>query len=161
MQAKRAIERAARTGLVPVVICAMICCSLAVGCGPGGPPVGAVTGTVTMDGVPLPGALVTFQSTSDKGGRPSNAETDEQGRYELLFSPSKNGALLGEHIVTISTARDVWDEEAQLERTEPERVPPKYNSETELTALVEKEGSQVDFQLESGGFEAVAMDDED
>ena len=41
--------------------------SVCVGCGDGGPPLGKVQGTVTMDGNPLPSALVTFMPEKSKG----------------------------------------------------------------------------------------------
>ncbi|MFW6172061.1 MAG: carboxypeptidase-like regulatory domain-containing protein, partial [Planctomycetota bacterium] len=71
------------------------------GCGDSGPERGYVEGTVTMDGEPLPDAVVTFQP--EDTGRPSYGKTDENGHYELQYTSDKKGALVGMHRVTIST----------------------------------------------------------
>ena len=70
------------------------------GCSSRGPELGRVEGTVTLDGEPLEGALVTFKP---KRGRPSLAETDAQGKYSLNYRVDELGARLGTHYVTIST----------------------------------------------------------
>jgi hypothetical protein len=59
-----------------------------------------VSGTVTVEGQPLPKAGVTF--TPIKGGRPAWATTDGQGRFELTTLRAGDGALVGEHVVTVA-----------------------------------------------------------
>jgi hypothetical protein len=61
-----------------------------------------VSGTVTVGGRPLPKAGVTF--TPVKGGRPAWATTDSQGHFELTTFKAGDGALVGEHIVTVAEA---------------------------------------------------------
>src|ERR1700724_2573379 len=78
------------------------------GCG-GGCQVAAVSGQVTMNGQPLPGAQVTFQPIGSSGEDPgpgSSGITDDQGRYTLkLLTLSKPGAVVGKHRVMIFTYR--------------------------------------------------------
>jgi hypothetical protein len=78
--------------------------------------VAPVSGRVTLDGRPLPDAVVTFQpkSSREKGepaGTGSAGRTDDDGRYFLrLIQPDKAGAVIGEHSVTISAVTGGSDE---------------------------------------------------
>ena len=121
--------------------------ALAIGCsGPAN--VGTVTGVVTLDGQPLPEASVTFQP---QHGSPSAGTTDSSGRYELRYTRSMKGAVVGEHAVAISTYKSgAPDADPPIERR-PEQVPPKYNRSTELTATVGPRANQIDFSLEASG----------
>ena len=69
-----------------------------VGCG-SGRDMAPVSGVVTVDDKPLAKAGITF--TPVAGGRPAWATTDEQGRFELSTLEQGDGALVGEHVVTI------------------------------------------------------------
>jgi hypothetical protein len=124
-----------------IVAPALLVC---LGCGGGD--VGYVEGTVTMDGAPLPDAIVTFQP---EGGRPSSGRTDENGYYELIYTRGKKGAIPGKHTVTISTLQE-GDPDAGGESV-PEKVPAKYNTDTELTADVKAGRNDFDFDLSSEG----------
>jgi hypothetical protein len=117
------------------------------GCGSGGPELGTVQGTVTLDGNPLPDAKIEFQPQGD--GSPSYASTDAQGRYELMYGIDKPGAMPGEHVVRISTFR-VVSESGEAPREMPERVPPTYNSNSELIREVQAGDNTIDFALEGG-----------
>lgn len=109
------------------------------GCGApkGLPKLGTVTGKVTLDGQPLKKARIQF--TPDTS-RPSGAMTDDQGQYELIFNENMKGAAVGKHTVRINSGSAM----------EPEKLPPKYNTKSELTADV-KEGSNspINFDLKS------------
>lgn len=59
-----------------------------------------VNGTVSAGGQPLADAGVTF--TPLEGGRPAWATTDKQGRFALTTLKGGDGALVGEHVVTIA-----------------------------------------------------------
>lgn len=148
---------------------AVACCVVGVacvGCGPSGPPLGTVSGTVTMDGQPLSNALVTF--TPAEGGRSSTGKTDASGKYELAFVESK-GALIGTHKVSVTTIAEVAasapvssDSEEYAKQamggsqsdydsakvTEP--IPAKYNTATTLTFEVKSGSNTYDIPLESG-----------
>ena len=69
------------------------------GCGGKGVKLGEVSGQVTFNGEPLPKAVVAFEPLG--GGRPSIGQTDDQGRYELIYLRDIRGALVGKHRVKI------------------------------------------------------------
>ncbi len=105
-----------------------------------------VKGTVTLGGEPLEGATVQFQRVGEEGS-PSAGRTDAKGRYELMFTFDKRGALPGEHNVTITTAETYFDDDGQ-EQERPERVPAKYNRQTRLKETVEPGRNTIDFDLQ-------------
>jgi len=118
------------------------------GCGPGGPAVGQVEGTVTLDGEPVAGAIVTFVPV--EGGRNSMAETDESGHYVLEYTGGKPGALVGKHKVRISTYQEPEeDDSGQLVGGVPEKIPAKYNEQTTLEVEVKRGKQTIDFELTS------------
>ena len=126
-------------GLAPIVLCL-----LAAGCG-SGDDLARVKGTVTLNGEPLANATVDFRPVAPEGS-PSAGETDEEGRYELMYSFEKRGAAPGEYVVSIRTAGTYFDEQGnELEREE--LVPPKYNTQSELKRTVEPGGNTFDFEL--------------
>jgi hypothetical protein len=119
-------------------------CLLVAGCGSGND-LAEVSGKVTLKGKPLEGATVEFQPAA-KGGSPSSGVTDAEGRYELMHTFETPGAMPGEHVVSIRTAGTYFDEQGnELER--PERVPAKYNDQTELKRSVEPGRNTIDFEL--------------
>jgi hypothetical protein len=118
-----------------------------VGCG-GRTDLAGVTGTVTLDGQPLPDALVIF--TPLTGGRPAAGRTDAQGKYELVFDRESQGAMLGEHLVTITTGETLTLEDGS-QKTTPEKVPAEYNSKSDVRAVIEDGANVFDWKLESGG----------
>ena len=66
---------------------------LFVGCGRGDlPPMGYVSGRVTMDGVPLSGAIVSFMPEK---GRPATGLTDKDGTYQLQYTYQVYGCKVG------------------------------------------------------------------
>jgi hypothetical protein len=125
---------------------AVIGLALSVGCGPGGPDVATVEGTVLLDGKPLEGAMVLFTPTA---GRPAGGLTDASGHYELVYSADRGGAMLGEHTVTISTFRPGDPDEGDV--GVPEKVPARYNVQSDLKRTVEDKDNVIDFELDSKG----------
>lgn len=112
-----------------------------VGCGgTDGQNLGTVQGTVTLGGEPLPNAQVVFQPAN---GRPSTAITNDQGKYELQYTSAEPGALTGSHQVTITTAIDLPDETRAAEK-----VPAKYNRQSDLVREVKAGKNTIDFELE-------------
>jgi len=114
------------------------------GCGGSGPELGRVTGTIKLGGQPLEGATVEFQP--ETSGSPSYATTDAEGYYELAYLPGQPGALLGKHRVSISTFRQQSNPDGTT-TTLPERLPAKYNAETELVREVQSGKNAIDFEL--------------
>ncbi len=108
------------------------------GCGSSDrPDLGTVSGTVTLNGQPLPNAEIVFQHPQK---RFSTATTNENGRYELIYIRDIKGAAVGKHSVVI-TAKDAARRQV---------VPLKYNHKTTLTADVKPGDNTFDFKLESG-----------
>ena len=71
---------------------------LIIGCGRGTPLTMPVKGTVTFQGSPLAEADVAFTPT---GGRPASGRTDTVGRFMLTTFRTNDGAMIGQHIVTV------------------------------------------------------------
>lgn len=118
------------------------------GCGSSGQPLGAVTGTVTLDGKPVPGALVTFIS-KEPDGTSSYGKTDTSGKYRLEFTTDKFGAMLGAHDVTIVTKRVSESDESDTGKVvKTEFVPiPKHYERGALTVEVKSGNNVHDFAL--------------
>jgi hypothetical protein len=76
------------------------------GCHDEYPPLGVVTGRVTLDGEPVANAVVSFalQNAQPKDGiyvRPAMAQTDDDGWYTISYSPSRAGAPVGVNDVMV------------------------------------------------------------
>jgi len=112
------------------------------GCGGDGPELGTVKGKVTLDGEPLEGADLEFQP---KEGSPSYGTTDDNGRYDLMYTRDKRGAMLGEHTVKITTSTTDVDERGNEIRV-PQRVPPEY-SQVGVTKEVKPGTNKFNFEL--------------
>jgi hypothetical protein len=122
---------------------------IAAGCS-GGYKVASVSGQVTINGQPLPGAQVTFQpigSGREDPGPGSSGITDDQGRYNLKLLTSKQvGAVVARHRVMIYTYRPSRSKTEGA--VEPETIPSRFNLESTLYFTVPREGTQAaDFPL--------------
>ena len=143
-------------GAVPLVVSLLLA-----GCGGSGEKLAPVRGTVTLDGSPLADALVEFELEPGenvyerKSGSSSRGRTDANGRYTLQYTHEKEGALIGKHVVRITTRSMTVDAEGK-EVSVPERLPPRFNTASELTAEVESGSNQIDFPLELQASPAVA-----
>ena len=105
------------------------------------PPLGIVSGTVTLDGVPLANAIVRFTPTGP--GRTSEGISDADGHYRLVYLRAIPGANIDQHTVRITTASE--------ENGGRELLPPRYHSRTELEARVVSGSNDLDFALRSQG----------
>jgi hypothetical protein len=103
------------------------------------PPLGLVSGTVTLDGVPLANAIVRF--TPAGPGRTSEGISDADGHYDLRYLRAIPGANIDQHTVRITTASE--------ENGGRELLPPRYHSRTELEARVVSGSNDLDFALRS------------
>jgi hypothetical protein len=120
--------------------------------------VAQVSGKVSMDGKPLPKALVTFvpmgSKENDAPGPTAWGATDDEGRYSLSITPAKPGAVVGKcriFITTIHSDPAVGDRDAGGPvRRVRDKVPEKYNKKTELVFDVPAGGTdQANFDLRS------------
>ncbi len=122
---------------------------LLVGCGTSGPQLGTVDGTVTLNGEPLKEAVVSFRPVA--GGRTAEGITNDKGEFVIEFAAGSQGALLGDHEVRVTTFRErVIADNGRVE--DPgvlEKVPSKYNDESELIRTVEPGANH--FELELSG----------
>lgn len=116
-----------------------------VGCGGYGDIV-PVSGTVTLDGEPLPNATVRF--TPIEGNRPVEAVTDASGNYKLRYTRNQDGAERGKHRVSITTGGE--KEGPNGEDIEiPEKVPAKYNTDNQDHIVEVGDGEPINFDLKS------------
>ncbi len=118
----------------------------------------AAYGTVTLDGEPLEDAVVLFQAGD---GSFSYAQTDDEGYYELQFDSQEMGVTPGTKRVRISMNRRIkglnsTDEGGPEDRAggsypnpPPERVPERYNTQSELQVEVLPSRKRYDFDLRS------------
>uniref|UniRef100_A0A7C2K1E2 Carboxypeptidase regulatory-like domain-containing protein n=1 Tax=Schlesneria paludicola TaxID=360056 RepID=A0A7C2K1E2_9PLAN len=104
-----------------------------VGCSDG-PKLGRVQGTITLDGAPVPFAYVEFQPV-DPPGTYGAAYSDENGQYDLLFTRSKKGALVGKHEVRVRTSSvdEIQIEDKATGRMITPPLPPGYQPRLEVT----------------------------
>jgi len=125
--------------LTQLCLCSLLLTGLLTGCGGSSEvSIAPVTGTVTLNGEPLPNAYVFF--TPLELGRPSMGVTNEQGIYELAYRGNESGAVIGPHRVGISTVAP--------ESTGTELVPDNYRTPDALSATVEAGSNTIDFALE-------------
>ena len=121
------------------------------GCG-GNENLAYVTGTVRLDGEPLPDAFVVFAPTS--GGTTSYGRTDAEGVYEMMFSDDAKGAWIGENRVEISTG-DV--DASGTGGGAREQVPAIYNQASTLKVDVVAGNNVHDFDLESAAGRVIQL----
>jgi hypothetical protein len=117
------------------------------------------SGTVKLDGQPLPNAVVTFEAPQN--GTQSYAMTDTSGNYRLQFDSKMPGVTPGQKVVKISTTRKILGlnqsegggetdpaTEPKADRSQ-EIVPERYNRKSKLIVDVEPSRTVYDFDLES------------
>jgi len=120
------------------------------------------SGTVTLNGQPLPDAVVMFENPED--GTVCVGLTDASGRYRLQVDSRKKGVTTGRKIVRISTATRIpglnvgFDGEGGAAEDggegapagpPRELVPSRYNKESQLTVEVTPSRTTYDFALTS------------
>ena len=131
-----------------LLVASIVTVSFSSGCGSrGGPPLGTVTGKVTLDGEPVPGLRITF--IPEDRGSPSYGGTDENGEYRLYFNQKRAGAELGSHKVIIENREPETDDSGKLiDDTPIVKIPKKYQQPGQLTADVSSGRNNIDFDLE-------------
>ncbi len=79
-----------------LVSCLVLWLAWFVGCGSDLPPLGNVSGKVTMDGEPLAGVIINFKP---EDGRMATGTTDKDGRYTLEYVYGAEGTKVGKSTV--------------------------------------------------------------
>lgn len=115
-----------------------------------------ISGTITLDGQPLPGASIRF---IDADQTYATGVTDQAGHYTMMLDSVKSGVIPGKKTVHISSRAPV-SEEGAADAEEPapaakpaaaEKVPACYNKNSLLKINVTKSDSALDFALKSDG----------
>lgn len=88
-------------GFVLLIVCLYAFSNYMLGPSAELPPLGYVSGTVTKEGKPLDGAMVTFIPV-DTSANASTAISDKEGYYELKYIEGVPGAVLGKNKVEVS-----------------------------------------------------------
>jgi hypothetical protein len=107
------------------------------------PPLGSVSGKVTLDGKPLPNAEVRFipleegKNAERKGASVALGVTDENGQYRLYYVKDTLGAAVGPSRVSI----------AAKDNAGRERVRPEFNVQSTLQREVKSGSQQLDFDV--------------
>jgi hypothetical protein len=104
-----------------------------------------VAGTVTMDGQPLPEAVIQFYPTGDAKSTGANAQV-KAGQFSI---PREDGLVPGSYKVSISHAeleaalyKGKKDDSPRSKKLGPELIPARYNSKSELTAEIKAGGTR-------------------
>jgi len=105
-----------------------------------------VTGTVMLDGQPAANADVIFTPTK---GRVASGHTDASGRFTLSTLKPDDGAVPGEHKVTVVEYYPPGKPPPMTPSGAPSRFPANYaeTTQTPLKVTVER-GAKNDFTLE-------------
>lgn len=113
-----------------------------------------VTGTITLDDMPLTNAAISFIPAADKQGVGAFGATDGSGKYDLKWHGAGDGVAPGKYKVVVSrmTQKDgspVPADKSAADVGAVEAIPPRYSdvSVTELLADVGPEGTKHDFKL--------------
>ena len=78
----------------------VVCALFLAGCGgEDRPPLATASGIVKLDGEPVEGATVSYLPV--EGGRPGSGITDAQGRYTIKTFEDDDGAIVGDHKVSV------------------------------------------------------------
>jgi hypothetical protein len=111
----------------------------------------SVSGTVTLDGEPLAEGMIQFSPSS--GAPVGGGSRIQDGRFSI---PRETGLIPGTYQVTINAAAPTGAEPTKVAapkkapRLAKELIPPKYNSQSKLTAEIKKGGTHdLKYELQS------------
>src|SRR6516165_10077980 len=129
--------------LLPLMLLFTACLLVSSGCG-GSEKVVSVTGTVTHNGKPVEGIIVSFVPQAQTKTGPSTGETDEKGKYQLtVASTGSSGAVVGNHKVWVSLPREPpepvdKEERARLRRQKQKVAPAAEKQPADIAAILKK-----------------------
>ena len=108
------------------------------GCSPSDrPPLGQVTGNVTMDGQPLAGVIVNFRPDE---GRTATCESDSKGNYDLEYSYQVKGAKVGPNTVSF-----VWPTGVEGKKG----IPAKFSDKSDIKFEVKSGRNKFDYDIKT------------
>ena len=121
------------------------------------PKLGKVHGKVTYQGKPLDAGRVVFTPAAGKGGesgQSASGEIDSDGTYEMTTFNTGDGAILGQHIVTVVVPEKGEmpkpDEYSHIKYVVPKNLTPaKYATadKSPLRCTVVEGGTKFDIEL--------------
>lgn len=127
----------------------IICLSVVsfAGCGSDLPPLAPLTGTITLDGKPFANGSLMFSPLD--GGRPSVAETNEQGEFKAMYLLDVPGAMIGKHKVMFEAggSDEPLSEEEEMNLHKKNPGPPKNFKISPTEVEVQEGGTVVNFTL--------------
>lgn len=122
------------------------CSTMLAGCSGGpndAPKLGAVTGIVKLDGAPIEGVKVMFESL--EVARSAIGETNKEGKYELSYGKGVKGAPIGK-------CRVKFDMPMQPEKgIHFSKLPIKYMTDPQFEKEVAAGKNEFNFELSSEG----------
>lgn len=123
----------------------LICLSFVVisGCGTDRPPLASLTGTVTLDGVPVQYGGLMFSPVD--GGRPSVGGTNEKGEFKAIYVYGVPGAIIGKHRVMFEEGSAGQSEEDEFK---PYAPPANNYTISPKEIEVDSGGTVVNFTLQ-------------
>lgn len=138
--------------------CAIALLSTLAGCGGGGSTAPAnrvsVSGTITMDGMPLTFAAVSFLPETSKAGSGGFGSTDESGKYTLKWHGTDEGVPPGKYKVVLSRMSQKDGSPIPMGQSAAdvgavESLPPRYTDPnvSELVGEVTTADKPIDFML--------------
>ncbi|MGP0063681.1 MAG: hypothetical protein ACLQGP_08810 [Isosphaeraceae bacterium] len=121
------------------------------------PKLGKVHGKVTYNGKPLDGGHIVFTPAGGKGGESgqnATGEIDSNGTYDMTTFNTGDGAILGQHVVTVLSREKVEmpkpDANSHIKYELPKSLTPsKYATadKSPLRCTVVPEGTTFDIEL--------------
>ncbi|CAN5285486.1 hypothetical protein BH11PLA2_BH11PLA2_10330 [soil metagenome] len=124
----------ARRGLLIIGIVASAGCNL-------GEPTGTVSGTITLDGKPVPDGLIRFVP-ADGNSQPGDSFITN-GQYQLTMTIGDKKV----EILSLKANGAAVDTASQGKGTSVQLIPEKYNVKTTLRYMIEKGTHTKDFEL--------------
>ncbi len=123
---------------------------LASGCGEGGPALVSVSGTVTINGKPLEGAIVQFvpDPAVNKEGRTAEDITGPEGNYKLMTG-GRSGIVPGKYNVNVTKAAvAVSSKVAEQFKDDPFMAQMSSNPPTAGNAKPKNASEAIEFKVE-------------
>jgi hypothetical protein len=128
-----------------LLLTALFLAATAVGCGSDfvKPKLGKVHGKVTYKGKPVEGGHIVFTPATGKGGETGQTATGEinsDGTFDLTTFDTGDGAILGQHIVTVTVTERGYtppqpDASGRIEYRLPKNVAPKKYEKVDSSPL--------------------------
>jgi hypothetical protein len=132
-----------------------------------GPALAPVSGVVTLNGKPYSNAVVSFQPVASgtgeniNPGKGSSGTTDANGRFILRYNGNREGAIVGKHMVRITTMPGKGSSEPTDDTGTPDGVVmPKGASNLEFDPIPMEwnEKSQKVFEVTAAGTDQANFD---